>query len=307
MRANSIAKQTNYLIFIVVGVYLVFQLLFQFFFGRLWIDKNLYLLLVFFQLIIILLPALVFLYYHKSEDIFCFKRKGITPLEALLVIMMTIAASLIASVLNSVVFYLLEKIGSVSTDNVPAPGNVSELWIQIVVIALLPAVCEELFFRGVIFGAFRGMGFKWAMVISAFYFALFHFDIRNLLGPFFLGILLAWYCYRTGSIIAGMLAHFTNNMLAVLVSWYNRDVQADYMQLTSSMMGELLVLAIVVGFVFLIMAKAFLTITEKKVKVVGNQKNISPSILLHWPMLIVYAAYVVIMVLFLISLTKPLV
>jgi len=307
LNQHLVEKRANYLIFIVVLIYLVFQLLFLVLFGKSWIDNNLYILLAFFQLAVILLPALVFIYLTRPSDTAALKLKRITILEALLVIMMTVASSLIASVLNSLVIFLLEKIGTVTTDNVPAPRSIPELWIQIFVIVLLPAVCEEIFFRGVVLGAFESLGIRAAIIISAFYFALFHFDIRNLLGPFFLGLLFAWFCYRTGSIIAGVLAHFTNNLLAVLINWYNRNIPAGSAALTPAIMGELIILASVVGFILVIMLKAFGAITKEKVRPVSNGKPAAVApVLTHWPMLAVYSAYLIITALFLISISRPL-
>lgn len=307
MERQLTEKHTNYLVFAVVLIYLIFQFLFKLLFGDAWIDNNLYMLLAFFQLIVILLPALVFIYLNGTSPAAVLKLKPITILEVLLVIMMTVASSLIASVLNTSVIYLLEKIGTVTAVNVPAPANVQELWMQIFVIVLLPAVCEELFFRGVVFGMFEPLGIRAAIIISAFYFALFHFDIRNLLGPFFLGLLFAWFCHRTGSIFAGVLAHFTNNLLAVLINWNNRHISASDAALTPAVMGELIILASAVGFILAIMLKAFEALTKDKVKPAsGNKKSAVIPIIAHWPMLAVYSVYLIITVLFIISLTRPL-
>jgi len=300
-------KRTNYLIFVVVLIYLIFQLLFQVLFGKLWIDNNLYILLAFFQLVVILLPALLFMHITGLSSTAVLKLKRISVLEALLVIMMTVASSLIASVMNSFIIFMLEKIGTVTADNVPAPQSIPELWTQVFVIVLLPAVCEEFFFRGVVLGTFESLGTRAAIIISAFYFALFHFDIRNLIGPFFLGILFAWFCCRTGSIFAGVIAHFTNNLLAVLINWYNRHIPAGSVTLTPVMMGELIILASAVGFILAIMLKAFAAITKGKVKPAADTKKAAVApVITHWPMLAVYSAYLIITALFLISLANPL-
>lgn len=308
MTRYFIGKRTNYLIFAVVLIYLVLQLLLLVLFGEIWIDNNIYILLAVIQLIVILLPALIFLHLTGLSGKAVLKLKPMTVLEALLVVMMTVASSLIASVLNSFAIFLLEKIGTtVTVGNVPAPGSITELWIQIFVIVLLPAICEEIFFRGIVFGTLEPLGIRAAIIISAFYFSLFHFDIRNLLGPFFLGLLFAWFCYRTGSIIAGILAHFTNNILAVLVNWFNRHIPVDNIYLTPAIMGQLIILASVVGLVLAIMLKVFGFITKDRLKpAIDNKKAALAPVLTHWPMLAVYSAYLIITVLFIISLTRPL-
>ncbi len=307
MKPDVLIKRTNYLIFTIVIFYTISQLTLYLTLGDEWIERNYYPFLVFIQLIIIMLPVLIFLYRYKLNPVKAFRIKKITGMEAFLIVMMAVSSSLIASVLNAAVIYFLEKIGTIPLDNVPTPQSIPELWIQILVIALIPAICEELFFRGIIYGSYKGMGARMSIFISAFYFALFHFDIRNLLGPFLLGLLLAWYCYRTGSVFAGIVAHFTNNLLAVLINWYNRDIIVEQMVLTEETMGQLFVLALVVGCILVILMKAFVVITRKEAKMDSDEGAKLPlSLIAHWPMWFFYAAYLVITVRLLTLITKPL-
>ena len=53
-----------------------------------------------------------------------------------------------------------------------------------------------------------------AILMSGFLFGLMHFDFQKLLGTFLLGVLIGFIVYRTNSIFAGMMAHFTNNAAA---------------------------------------------------------------------------------------------
>ena len=86
--------------------------------------------------------------------------------------------------------------------------------------AVVAPVGEEIFFRGAVFGAFAGPGHvRLGAAISAALFAAGHAYmggdaaslISALVGALVAGLLFAWVYYRTGSILAPMLAHGLNN------------------------------------------------------------------------------------------------
>jgi sodium transport system permease protein len=93
-------------------------------------------------------------------------------------------------------------------------------WLLLVV-ALTPALCEELVFRGVLLQSFlRRVPTHLAILGSSFVFGLFHLSFETairLLPTMFLGALLAIVVARTGSILPSMLMHFVNNATAVLL------------------------------------------------------------------------------------------
>jgi hypothetical protein len=303
LSSKSLAVRTNYLVLAVVAIYLITQLAAQFTLGQSWLSNNLYLFLIGIQIFIIFLPAVIFTVVHKLQPAAFLRIRGISIPEGLLIVFMAVASSFIASVLNAFVVSLLEKMGPVRVEGIPAPENIRELWIQIFVFAILPAVCEEFFFRGIIYRSFESLGSGVAMGVSAFYFALFHFDIRNLLGPLFLGFLITWYCYRTNSIFAAVLAHFVNNLMAVLASWFNREAAEASMLLTGDTLGQMFSFAAFAGVVLVILMRAFEGITRRKVKKSLEQVPGFPaSVILHWPICLFFSTYIIIGVVFISSL-----
>lgn len=93
--------------------------------------------------------------------------------------------------------------------------------INVLVMAILPALSEELFFRGLLQRIFS----EWtknphiAIAISAFIFSFIHFQFYGFLPRFFLGILLGYMFYWSGSIWVPVTAHFLNNFIAVIVAF----------------------------------------------------------------------------------------
>ena len=94
----------------------------------------------------------------------------------------------------------------------------ASLWKLWLVMAITPAICEELLFRGLIFSGLRRYGAWPAIVISSLLFALAHASIYRLLPTFCLGLLLGYVVLRTGSIYCSMLIHALNNGVAVTLA-----------------------------------------------------------------------------------------
>ena len=105
-------------------------------------------------------------------------------------------------------------------DGAPAP-----LWVVWLVIAVTPALCEELFFRGLILSGLRRLGLWPALITCALLFGLAHSSVYRLLPTFFIGLLLSWLVWRTGSIWTGILAHALNNGIAATLV-YNKALAA---------------------------------------------------------------------------------
>lgn len=86
---------------------------------------------------------------------------------------------------------------------------------SLLLLALLPGVCEELLFRGAVLGLLRkGMSAPWAVVLQAALFALAHLYGFRLLPTFGVGLAAGWLVWRTGSLIPAMLLHTLHNGLA---------------------------------------------------------------------------------------------
>ena len=87
----------------------------------------------------------------------------------------------------------------------------------LLLLALLPAVCEELVFRGfVLQGLLRASGRGAALLGSAFLFALAHLDPGRLLYTFAAGLLLGGLVIRGGSALPAVLLHAATNAGAIL-------------------------------------------------------------------------------------------
>jgi sodium transport system permease protein len=89
----------------------------------------------------------------------------------------------------------------------------------IVILAVVPAICEELAFRGFILSGLRHMGHKWrAIIVSSIFFGLTHGVFQQSLVACLLGTLIAYVAVQTGSIVPGIVFHMLHNALQLLAS-----------------------------------------------------------------------------------------
>ncbi|MBS6426587.1 MAG: CPBP family intramembrane metalloprotease [Clostridioides difficile] len=97
--------------------------------------------------------------------------------------------------------------------------------LNLLAIALLPAICEEMFFRGFIFSSFskskdKNKSIKLAIICSGVLFGIMHMDFIRIIPTSILGIIFAYSVYKSGSIFVSMLLHFLNNSVAVVLNHY---------------------------------------------------------------------------------------
>ena len=101
-------------------------------------------------------------------------------------------------------------------------------------VAGLPAIFEELSFRGVLQPLLiraTGSAF-WGIALTAIVFSAIHFQFYGFLPRVLLGALFGWLAHRTGSLIPGMAAHFANNALAAVTLWVTGSMTDDILDLT---------------------------------------------------------------------------
>ncbi len=101
-------------------------------------------------------------------------------------------------------------------------ANVWDFMVNLFMIALLPAVAEELMFRGGVQRSFNRMfgNPHVAIWLSAFIFSAIHVQFYGFLPRILLGAAFGYIYLWSGSLWYAMLAHFLNNAFAVGMAWY---------------------------------------------------------------------------------------
>ena len=115
-----------------------------------------------------------------------------------------------------------EEAAAALTERFLAAESVWELLVNVGILALLPAMAEELSFRGTLQQVLgRGHAAIWvtAFVFSAIHMQFYGFIPRMLMGALF-GYVFLW----TGSLWVPITMHFTNNCIAVLAYYFSDEI-----------------------------------------------------------------------------------
>lgn len=95
--------------------------------------------------------------------------------------------------------------------------SIFDIVFVIIVVSVTPAICEEIFFRGFTQKSLEySMKPFWAILLTSFAFALYHFNPYGLLALTILAMYLGYAAYQSKSIVIPMILHFINNLISVV-------------------------------------------------------------------------------------------
>lgn len=277
-------------------------------YGQDYLSKNIYKILFVNQYVIILGTVAFYTLRKKLniKQVFRLRLPGLIP--CVLIIFMSVPAFFLAVMLNSLVIYLLQFIGNIPSQPIPVPMDFGEYIKGLIMVAVSPAICEELMHRGIILRAYERRGTSRALLFSALFFGLFHFDITNLMGPVFLGLIIGYYVVRTNSIFAGMLAHFLNNAISETLMYLFRNQQRP--ETTSVGLTELIG-TIVYGVLSIGLLLLLLKLFAKHTKhtavnypAIAKPSKDFKSIATHWPIMVFVSLYLLMSILFILSIAQ---
>lgn len=99
--------------------------------------------------------------------------------------------------------------------------NILQFFTIIFVVAIVPSISEELYFRGLLYKSLEQFNFITICLITSFVFAFFHLQLINFLTLFFIGLYLCFIRNLTNNIIYSILIHFFINIKAILLTKLN--------------------------------------------------------------------------------------
>jgi sodium transport system permease protein len=195
------------------------------------------------QLVVVLTPALfmtIMLTRSPAQTLLLRRPPWFAPIAAvLLAVALHPTVNLLQSVimrvypLNEQLAEALHRMESGFSDN---------LWPMLLVVGVLPAICEELAFRGFILSGFRRLGHKWtAIVLSSIFFGATHAIFQQSLVALLVGVVIGFMAIQSGSLLPGVLFHIVHNSMALIVQqvapaltedqhwlhWLMRDAAGD--------------------------------------------------------------------------------
>lgn len=166
----------------------------------------------------LLLPIIIYMRRNPGlSDTMRLNPMSIVPMFS--VILLGILSAYVSSILVSFWNMLLEAIGLqyVGSDIVPTTSN--QLMVSVVMMAALPAVCEELLFRSFVLSSWESRGTWYAIIISSILFTMMHGNLFGAPAYLLIGIVSGYLVYALNSIYAGIIYHTIYNTALLVMSY----------------------------------------------------------------------------------------
>lgn len=172
----------------------------------------------------VLIPGFVYALLSKGRAL---SRIGCGRLgigNSFLLLLFTLSMVPVISLINafSMMFaknYLVEQL-----DNM----NRNPLWLNLLLMAVVPAFVEEITFRGIMYTGYRASVIRRAVFASAIAFGMFHMNVNQFCYAALMGIVFSLLYEATGSIFSTMLVHFIFNANSVILdrvlTWFEAYV-----------------------------------------------------------------------------------
>lgn len=146
--------------------------------------------------------------------------------------------------------------------------------VNLIMTAVLPAICEETAHRGMLLKSMSTFGYKKAIIISALLFGLLHLNIEQFFYATIIGLYLGYISVLCDTIYPAMIVHFMNNAIGVLMSYATANgvplnamfSWIDYSLANNPIIGLIFVIALVVLLVYALKALTKLLFKETAVK-----------------------------------------
>lgn len=196
------------------------------------------------QFFIVIFP--VIWYFRTKENIVeRFRMKKLKPALIPLLILATALLYPFLSLINVISAQVVQSQSEMLGETMMSGG----ILLNILLVALLPCMVEELVCRGMLLSGYRQISRWTGILLSAFLFGCMHLNLNQFIYTFVFGIYLALMVEITGSIFASMLCHFTlNGSSVILVNLFAKDLTESLANQGDGIaMESILVFAMIAG------------------------------------------------------------
>jgi membrane protease YdiL (CAAX protease family) len=197
--------------------------------------------------IILLVPALLYVVILRPSTVDGVSMSVVSPLTTILTVILTFCIMPLVMVINTV----SSLIGGNEVDSVMNELVLENpLWMNLIIIALLPAVVEEFIFRGLLFNGYKKRNPLMAILLSAFLFGLMHMNLNQFSYAFVIGIIFGFLAYATGSLLPSILGHFIINGTSVVITHFSsgatqEPVATDITMQVAQFISAIMILGVV--------------------------------------------------------------
>ncbi len=164
------------------------------------------------SLVTFFVPICGYLYYFKgnAKEVLALNRLSLR--RTFFVILITFLIIPLGGVISFISSLFFENNVTIYLEDIVR----NPFWQTLLVVAILPALFEELLMRGVFLSGFKNLPIHIVAIINGLFFGMIHYDLQQSGYAFLFGIYLTYLVYYTGSILAPMIAHFIFNAHSVV-------------------------------------------------------------------------------------------
>lgn len=177
-----------------------------------------------FQYILILLPVILYVLLTRQKFKKVLRLNKVNPLQILIAFLLAIVSHPIIGLIDVA---MQNVIGTGGQMQIPM-GQSYGIWVSLFVIALTPAICEEVFMRGAVLSGHRNVKLWKAAILNGVLFGLFHNNFGQLFYATAFGIILTFVVVLTNSIYPSIVMHFIMNGLSVLMDFYPNSTYVKF-------------------------------------------------------------------------------
>ena len=132
-----------------------------------------------------------------------------------------------AGFLNSLIAQTVKSAGGVVSEPQIPLETPFQYVLFTVCLCLLPAVSEELFFRGVLTDSLSGVSAVASVFTVSLCFSLYHGNVAQIVYQFVYGIGLGFLALKAKSIIPSVIAHFLNNFAVLSIEYFKIPINLN--------------------------------------------------------------------------------
>lgn len=248
------------------------------------------------QIFYMFVPFFVYYLFSKSEDkkqmnVFNAPKSGMLYILGVFAGLGLCLAGNSATTLFAISLEVFGVTFFSGSEDMAIPTSVVGVLIYIFSTAVMPALFEEFAFRGVVMQPLRKYGDWFAILMSAFCFAIVHANMVQIPFAFIAGVSLGYFCIKTKSIWTSVTIHFLNNLISVLFSVYFEKYPNASVLIYYIATSALVLIGVVAMIVF---RKNCMVKTKKDATAMNKHKRLKKAAFVTCPTLIIAINFVII-------------
>ena len=168
---------------------------------------------------------LTFMYFNKNKDNPIISKPKTNKL--LLYVGISILSYLFLCPIITCIDNLFVKL-NIQPNAIPFELSTKNYLISIISLVILPAICEEILFRGLILKSLKSLGKVVSISLTAVMFAIYHMAIDQFVYPLLMGALLSYVMYEENNIVYPIVIHLINNFLSLTLAYFNINLAFNH-------------------------------------------------------------------------------